>query len=129
MTRRPYHRPLPSDWWRREPRLFRYIVREGTSVFVGLYAAILMDGMIRLAQGRAAWEGYLAALSSPLGVTVQLVCLGFALFHTVTWFGVTPKAMPPILVKGERIPDRLIVRGHFALWAAVSLLVLLILGG
>lgn len=129
MTRRPYHRPLPPDWWRREPRLFRYIVREGTSVFVGLYAAILTDGMIRLAQGRAAWEGYLAALSSPLGVTVQLVCLSFALFHTATWFGVTPKAMPPILVKGERIPDRLIVRGHFVLWAAVSLLVLLFLGG
>jgi fumarate reductase subunit C len=129
MTRRPYVRPLHPHWWLRDRRQFLYIVREGTSVFVGLYSAILMDGLIRLAQGREAWETYLAALSSPLGVTVQVICLAFAAFHAVTWFGVTPKAMPPLLVKGEPIPARTIVRGHFILWAVLSLAVLLVLGG
>jgi fumarate reductase subunit C len=128
MTRRPYVRPLHPRWWLHDRRQFLYILRESTCVWVGLYSAILMDGLIRLSQGREAWNGYLAALSSPTGVTVQLICLGFAAFHAVTWFRVTPKAMPPLLIKGEPIPAETIVRGHFAVWAVLSLAVLLVLG-
>ena len=38
-----------------------------TSLFVGLYCALLVVGLVRLAQGPAAWEGFLAALSSRAG--------------------------------------------------------------
>ena len=78
MSRRPYTRKVERSWWLQHPRYVAYMIRELTSLFVGLYCALLAVGLVRLAQGQAAWEGFVAALSSPLGVAFQLVCLVFA---------------------------------------------------
>ena len=96
-------------------------------MFVGLYCALLVVGLWRLVQGRVAWEGFLAALSSPLGVAFQLVCLAFASYHSVTWFALTPKAMP-LAVRGEPVPPKMIVGLHYGAWALVSLIVLIAAG-
>jgi fumarate reductase subunit C len=96
-------------------------------LFVGLYCALLVVGLWRLTQGAAAWEGFLAALSSPFGVAFQLVCLVFAVFHSVTWFALTPKAMP-LVVRGELVPAKTIVGMHYGVWALVSLIVLIAAG-
>ena len=48
------------------------MIRELTSLFVGLYCALLVVGLVRLSQGHAAWDGFVAAFSSPLGVAFQL---------------------------------------------------------
>jgi fumarate reductase subunit C len=85
---------------------------------------VLVVGLFRVAQGRAAWEGFLAALSSPVGVSLQLVCLAFAIYHSVTWFALTPKAMP-LSVRGEPVPAGAIVGAQYAAWAVVSLVVLI----
>jgi fumarate reductase subunit C len=45
----------------------------------------------------------------------------------VTWFALTPKAMP-LMVRGEPVPGALIVGAHYAAWAAVSAVVLLAAG-
>lgn len=127
MSRRPYLRPIERSWWLRRPRYLVYMIRELTSLFVILYCALLVAGLIRLAQGQAAWDGFVAALSSPLVELLQLLCLAFATFHSITWFGVAPKAMP-LRVKGERVPPLTIVAAHYAVWAAVSLLVLVAAG-
>jgi len=129
MTRRPYHRPRPAGWWLSDRKRAVYLLRENTSLLVGFYSLILAMGLIRLAQGRAAWDGFVAALTGPLGVTVQILALGLAVFHAVTWFRVAPKAMPPLIVKGRRVPDALITRLHQVAWAVLSLAVLIILGG
>jgi fumarate reductase subunit C len=68
MSRRPYVRKTERSWWLRHPRYAAYMIRELTSLFVGLYCALLAIGLIRLAQGEAAWDGYVAAFSSPPGV-------------------------------------------------------------
>jgi fumarate reductase subunit C len=124
MSRRPYMRKVERSWWLRQPRYVRYMVRELTSLFVGLYCALLVVGLVRLSQGAAAWDGFVAAISSPLGVVFQLLCLVFALYHSVTWFALTPKAMP-LMVKGEPVPGVVIVGAHYIAWAMVSIVVLI----
>jgi fumarate reductase subunit C len=57
----------------------------------------------------------------------QLLCLAFATYHSVTWFALTPKAMP-LMVKGEPVPGIVIVGAHYVAWAAVSAVVLIATG-
>jgi len=127
MSRRPYVRKVERSWWLKHPRYISYMIRELTSLFVGLYCALLTVGLVRLSQGHAAWDGFVAAISSPLGVAFQAVCLVFAIYHSVTWFALTPKAMP-LTVKGEPVPGIAIVGAHYVAWAAVSAVVLIAAG-
>jgi succinate dehydrogenase subunit C len=127
MSRRPYIRKVKRSWWLGQRRYVAYMVRELTSLFVGLYCALLVVGLFRLAEGRAAWDGFVAVLSSPPGVLLQLACLAFAAYHSVTWFALTPKAMP-IVVRGEPLPAKAIVGMHYGAWAVASLIVLIAAG-
>ena len=63
-ARKGYVRPM-QGWWRRDPFFMRYMIREVTAFAVLAYAIILVVGVVRLAQGEAAWNGWLAALRSP----------------------------------------------------------------
>jgi fumarate reductase subunit C len=103
------------------------MIREMTSLFIGIYSAVLVIGLVRLAQGQSAWEGFLMTLSSTPGVLVQLVCLLFATYHSVTWFALTPKAMP-VMVRGQPVSAKTIIRVHYAVWVAMSLIVLIAAG-
>jgi succinate dehydrogenase subunit C len=127
MSRRPYVRKVNRSWWLGQRRYVAYMIRELTSVFVGLYCGLLVLGLVRLAQGHAAWDGFLAALSSPVGVLFQVVCLAFAAYHSVTWFALTPKALP-LMLRGEPVPAKTIVGIHYGAWALVSLIVLIAAG-
>jgi len=124
MSRRPYVRQVERNWWLRHPRYVAYMIRELTSLFVGLYCALLVVGLVRLSQGPAAWDGFISALSAPPGVVLQLVCLVFAVYHSVTWFALTPKAMP-LRIKDEPVPGIAIIAAHYVVWAAVSIVVLI----
>jgi fumarate reductase subunit C len=114
---------VKATWWLGQRRTIVYMVRELTSFFIAVYCALIVIGLFRLASGAAAWEGFVAALTSPGMVLLQLICLAFAVFHSVTWFAVTPKAMP-IMVKGEPVAPRTIVGAHYAVWLVVSLVIL-----
>jgi fumarate reductase subunit C len=103
------------------------MVRELTSLFIGIYSAAFVMGLISLAQGQSAWERFIAILSSRPGVLLQLVCLFFATYHSVTWFAVTPKAMP-VMVRGQPVSAKTIIRVHYVVWVAVSLVVLIAAG-
>jgi fumarate reductase subunit C len=127
MTRRPYERAVKWHWWVHRPRYVVYMVRELTSLFVGAYCTLLMIGLIRLAQGEATWERFVGALSGRWGIAFQLLCLAFATFHTVTWFAVTPKALP-LTVKGEPVSATAIIGAHYAAWALLSAIVLIAAG-
>ena len=127
MSRRPYTRKVPRSWWLRRRRYVAYMVREMTSLFIGIYSAVMAMGLVSLAQGQSAWDGYLTILSSQPGVLLQLVCLLFAIYHSVTWFALTPKAMP-LMVRGRPVSATTIVHFHHAAWLAVSLAVLIAAG-
>jgi fumarate reductase subunit C len=104
------------------------MIRELTCVLIGAYSAVLVVGLMRLAQGQAAYEGFLDAMRSPVGIAFHAVAFVFALYHTASWFNVTPKAM--LLQIGERrLPGGAIIGAHYAGWLVVSAVVLFLAGG
>ncbi len=128
VTRKPYVREVPRlRWFFRHPRYLRYMAREVTCLFIGAYTLLLLVGVKRLAEGEAAYEAFLAALASPASVVFHAAALAFSVYHSVTWFNVTPKALP--LQVGERfVPGGVIAGLHYAVWAALSLAILVLAG-
>jgi fumarate reductase subunit C len=123
VSRRPYERPITSEWIFRHPRYMRYMVREASCLFIGGWTLLMVWGLKSLAEGPDAWAAFLALLKSPALVVFQLLTLAFASYHSVTWFNLTPKALP--LQVGERfVPAWVIAGAHYAGWAVVSLAVL-----
>jgi fumarate reductase subunit C len=103
------------------------MAQELTSVFVAIYALILLWGLGSLAGGEAAWQSFLTGLGSPFLLVVQWLVLVASLYHTVSWFAVTPKAMP-VRVGDEQVPGHLIAGGHYVAWLIVSFIILYVAG-
>jgi succinate dehydrogenase subunit C len=119
-ARRGYRRPM-TGWWRRDPFFGRYMLREGTALVVAAYAVILMVGAVRLAQGEAAWNGWLDALRSPPSIVLHVAMLAAMVYHTVSWFEIMPKTMPMLVVGGRRVAATTITRGGLAAAALAAL--------
>jgi fumarate reductase subunit C len=127
MSRKPYLRPITSEWIFRHPRYLRYMVREFSCLFIGGWTLMMVWGLKQLAQGPAAWSAFLQFLATPASIVFHLLTLAFATYHSVTWFNLTPKALP--VQRGEEfVPDAVISGAHFAVWGLVSLAVLALAG-
>jgi len=127
MSRRPFVREEGWRWIFRHPRYLRYMAREFSCLFVGAWTTLLVLGLKRLGDGPEAWFGFLALLRTPASIVFQLVALGFTLYHSYTWFLLTPKALP--LQLGEDfVPDGVISGAHFAAWAVLSAAILYFAG-
>ncbi len=127
--------PLPHvptvrrySWWLANSRYLRYMAREITSLFIGAYTGVLVVGLARLAEGRAAYETYLQVLQGSASVVFHGLAFLFALYHTATWFNVTPRAMP-LELGGQRVPGGIIIGAHYAGWVVVSAALLILAGG
>ena len=124
-ARRPYKRPM-DGWWRRNPFFVEYMVHEGTALFVAAYAFILLIGVMKLAEGQAAWDGWVQWLTSPFAIFLHAVLLVGFLYHTWTWFNIMPRTLPPIMVGGKRVGPAAITRTGLAAACGASLLLLII---
>ena len=120
--RRPFVRPM-AGWWRRDPFFVRYMVREATALAVLVYAIVLTVGVVRLAQGEAAFAGWLQALRSPASLLLHLVLLASFVVHAHSWFEIMPKTMPLIFVQGKRLAAAAIQRAGWAATVLVTVLV------
>jgi fumarate reductase subunit C len=117
--RRPYVRPM-GRWWRRDPYFMRYMIREATALAVLAYAIVLAVGVVRLAQGEAAWNGWLDALRSPASLLLHAVLLVAMFVHAKSWFEIMPKTMPMLFVRGRRIAATTITRTGWIVTVLVS---------
>jgi fumarate reductase subunit C len=115
-ARRPYVRPM-QGWWKRDPFFMRYMLREVTALAVFVYAVVLTVGVVRLAQGEAAWNGWLAALRSPWSLLLHALLLVSFVVHAQSWFEIMPKTMAPIVVGGGRVRAATITRSG---WTAAA---------
>lgn len=119
-ARRPYIRPM-QGWWRRDPFFMVYMARELTAFAVLAYSIVLAVGVVRLAQGEAAWNGWLAALQSPLSILLHLVILVSMAIHAKSWFEIMPKTMPLMFVGGQRVAGSVITRAGWAATIVASI--------
>ena len=127
MSRKPYVREMSSEWIFRHPRYLRYMTREFSCLFIGAWTLMLVCALARLSEGPEAWAKFMEGLKSPLIVAFHVVALAFAVYHSVTWFNLTPKALP--LQRGEEfVPDAAISGAHFAAWAVLSIAILYLAG-
>jgi fumarate reductase subunit C len=127
MSRKPYLREEGLSWIFRHPRYLRYMTREFSCLFIGAWTLMLVCALARLSEGPEAWASFLESLKSPLIIAFHVVALAFAVYHSITWFNLTPKALP--LQIGEQfVPDAAISGAHFGAWAVLSIAVLYLAG-
>ena len=127
LSGKPYLRPITAEWIFRHPRYLRYMAREFSCLFIGGYTLLLVAGLKSLADGRGAYQAFLESLHSPASIAFHVLALAFAVYHSVTWFRLTPKALP--LQVGEAfVPDAAVAGAHFAAWGVLSLAVLVLAG-
>ncbi len=119
-----YETPMPWTWFtqRRGYRLF--MVREVTSVFLAAYLIYLIVWIYRLAQGPETFADTIDTARHPLSVVLHILTLCAALYHSITWFNLTPKIMPMYLGE-DRVPDfwAAIIMGYLP-WIAVTVVIL-----
>ena len=110
-----YIRPMPATWWLARKTYFLFMVRELTCVFVGGYALFLL----MLAMQRDDPQAFVALLDSPLLIALQIIALPMVLYHSITWFNLTPKAI--VLWWGEeRVSPILIAGANYVAWIIAS---------
>jgi fumarate reductase subunit C len=123
VVRRPYVRPM-QGWWKRDPFFVRYMVREVTAVAVAVYALVLLAGVVCLARGEAAWNGWLAAMRTPWSLLLHAVLLYAMVVHAKSWFEIMPKTMPMMFAGGKRVEAATITRTGFVATAVATVIVL-----
>ena len=115
---RLYRRPMPLDWWLRNGAYFRFVVRELTCVFVGLFAALSLWQIRALGQGAEEYARFAERLGAPAFVALSGVALVAVLYHAITFFNLTPTIVV-IRIGQRRVPGWVIAGAHYA--AAVVL--------
>ncbi len=120
--RRTFIRPMQGWWWR-DPYFMRFMRREATAPFVAAYAAILLAGLASLALGESEYNEWLEALKSPLSIAFHCLLVAIFAYHTVTWFAIMPKTMPPVYLGGKRVAGALITGAGIAAAALSSILI------
>jgi len=121
---RPYHprwhrERMPIFWWLRKAAYARFILRELTSVGVA-YAAVLLVIQARMLElGPDAYARFVAWLRSPVVAGLHGALLLALLFHTLTWLHLAPRAMV-VRLGGRRVPDTVVLAGHYAAWLGAS---------
>ena len=123
---RPYRRPMDPKWWWRPGPYRAYTLRELTGVAVALYGAVLFAGLICLASGPMAWDGYLGFLRSPISILLHLCLLAGVVYHVKTWFETLPKTMPKMIVKGKQVPAQEITKKAQIVAGGCSVLLILV---
>ena len=119
---RTYTRPM-GGWWRKNPYYVRYMIREGSSVFLAIYAVILLVGLFRLTQGEAAWDAWRAALTSPGSILFHWLALLTVGYHAYTWWKVAPKTAPDLRIAGRAVPEGVIAAGGWLAMVGASILI------
>lgn len=114
--------PNRYSWWLRQGRYVRYMMRELSSLFIGLFSIMMVWGLYRFSQGEAAFTAFTELLWSNSTIVLSVLIFLFAVYHSYTWFSVTPKAMP-LKMGGKRIAAGVIVGAHLLLWLLCSVLV------
>ncbi len=114
-----FRRRVSVWWWLHGLSYTLFVVRELTSVFVALFAAVLLWQVRALAHGPDTYARFVARLGTPPFLALHAVALVFLLYHSITWFNLAPKAMV-VRLGGRRLPDAAIAGANYAAWLVLS---------
>jgi fumarate reductase subunit C len=120
MTQLRLYRPRISTWWwTRKRSYFVFVMREVSSIFVAWFAVFLLLFIWAVGRGESAYRSFVDWAGSPWVIALNVLALAFVLFHTVTWFNLTPQAMD-VRVEGHKVPAFHIIAGQYTGLVVVS---------
>ena len=123
-----YRKPASNTWWLKRTPYILFMIRELTSIFVAGYCIFLLILIYKLGEGAITYNNFIATLHSPISVGVHLISLAFVLYHTITWFNLTPKIL--VLYRGEDRVHQGLVAGIFYIgWIVISIIIIKIILG
>ena len=104
-----YQTPMGPLWFLRRAGFRRFMAREMTAFALAAFLVYLLYWLRAIGDGYTAFVQMVELTRNPVVVTVLGLIVGAALYHSITWFNLTPKIMP-MYVAEEKVPDA---------WAAI----------
>ena len=99
-----YQTPLPATWFMQRPGFCRFMLREATCIPLAGYLVFLLVWLHRLGGEGDSFAAFVETCRHPVIVALHVVFLLGALYHSITWFNLTPKIMPLYFAE-EKVPD------------------------
>jgi len=123
----PYHprwlrRRVSTYWWLEKWSYLRFILREGSCLFVGWFVLYLLLLVNAVRQGPDSYTRILEWSAEPWVLGLNVVSFLFVVFHAVTFFDAAPQALV-VHIGRTRVPGRLVMAAHYAAWALASVLI------
>jgi len=115
---------MPAGWWTRNRHYFLYVVREFTALPIALWMLWFLVEIKRAGDGPSGYRPH----GSTGFVIFSVVCLFFALYHSVTFLSLAGVIIH-LKVLDRPVPSRLIVLTMFGLWALASIVIAAVLIG
>ena len=117
---KPYVRPMIKTWFMSTLAYRLFMARELTAVFVAGYLVFLLFWLRSLGEGYESFDALLVKMRNPVSLAFHLFIFVPALYHSITWFNLTPKAMP-VRLGEKRVPHVLVaIGGGYLPWVVVS---------
>ena len=113
-----YRAPMGAGWWTRKRHYFLYMVREFTALPLALWLLWLLYEIQRASRGPA---GYYPPRSTAF-VIFSVICLGFALYHSITFLSLAGVIIH-LKVIDRPVPPRAIVVLMFGVWLVASIVI------
>ena len=126
--RKKYVRPMTATWWQKLDFYKAYMLREATSIFAVWFCIVLLYGCLLYTSPSLPGLGiidFIGFLRNPIVVFLNIITLIATLYHTATYFVMTPKVMN-IIVKNERLPHHLLRNALWAVTAVISVIALIL---
>ncbi len=118
-------RQWSSLWWTKRLVYFLFMIRELSGVFVGAYSFFLIFFLYKLSQGPEGYASVMMLMKSPFSIALHVIALLFVLYHTVTWFNLTPQ-VTVLHIGEERVPSHIIAGAFFGGWLFISAVVVFV---
>ena len=116
---RPYRARMSTYWWLQRRQHLKFMLRELSSVAVGYFIVITLLQIRALAEGPEAYAAFQDWLQTPLLIALHAAAFLFLVFHAISWFNVTPRAIV-VRVGGRRLPDLAVIAPIYVAWVVIS---------
>ena len=121
-------RPISTYWWLEKWDYFAFILREGSCLFVGWFVVYLLLMIAAIGDGAVGYARFLGWSATPWVLLLNIVSCAFVVYHAITFFVAAPRALA-VHIGRRRVPEEVVLIGHYVAWAATSVLVSWVLLG
>lgn len=119
-----YKPKMTADWFMKRRNYKLFMIRELTSVFILAYLIVFLVFLARLGAGKEQFTAFMQTMSSGWWKALHVAFLLGAMWHSITWFNLTPKAMP-LRMGEEKVPGPMVAIGMgYGPWVVVTIVIL-----